>query len=80
MLIKIVEFLDKQGLRCGKCSKWYRHTDTLQRKIEFEVDFGGILKMGPFYIESRVRTCECGHIMFSRFVGTVAYDDNACHE
>jgi hypothetical protein len=66
----LAKWLEKLGLRCGNCSAWNNSKVAIVRREEWGTNAGGMLLMDPFYIVTRDRRCQCGHLMSSSFIRT----------
>jgi len=62
---RIARIFEWWGLRCSGCGRWCDSTRSISRTLKWGSSAGGLLLMDPFFIKTKVRTCKCGHTMFS---------------
>jgi len=64
----VAGILEACGLRCSKCRRWCDSTITVTVSLDPAWGVTELLLMDPIYHKVKVRTCRCGHTMFSRTV------------
>jgi len=65
---RIAGILESCGLRCSNCGRWLQGSRSTSRSIEWGNDVCDLWLMDPIFFKKKVRTCACGHLMYSRTV------------
>lgn len=64
---KLAGFLEKIGLRCGKCHSWRKTRIITHNTLEYGLNLGGVFFMDAYRVRNIACCCtHCGHVMSER--------------